>query len=104
MNTVSKRVINVSGYIMVDCLGLDLVRDDGKTITGLYSLLQRAILTGKTILANNCNWDGHYISGIPGLGIQLTSSIVTFTSATLQIAITSSDVVTITNFGVDPNT
>lgn len=43
-----------SGYIMVDCGGLDLNDSTEQTIDGIYDRSVEALATGKPVLATNC--------------------------------------------------
>ena len=43
-----------SGYIMVDCGGLDLNDSTEQTIDGIYDRSVEALATGKPVLAINC--------------------------------------------------
>lgn len=86
------------GYILIDCKGLDLTKGSTpQTITGIYKTVQDAYGKKKPIYADNCVWgtDG-YVTPINVLAIQFPDYIIC-TASTLQIVITSSDVVTIIN-------
>lgn len=87
------------GYVMVDCEGLDLIKGSTpQTITGIYEKVQKAMKTGKEILACNCVWDTNLdVTPISVMAIQINPTTVICTAATLQVIITSSDVITINN-------
>ena len=87
------------GYVMVDCKGLDLIKGSTpQTIPGIYEDVQKAMKTGKEILACNCVWDTSLdVTPISVMAIQINATTVICTAATLQVIITSSDVITINN-------
>ena len=86
----------MEGYILVNCTGLDLTKTTSQTITGLYNKVKHAVSSGKLILATNCSWGALSITPIPVFAIDFGTYFIC-TSSTLQIQVTSADVVTITN-------
>lgn len=87
----------IGGYILIDCTGLDLIKGETpQTISGIYASTKNAMDTGKPMVACNANWDGKPVTPISVMVIDFGSEIIC-TSATLQIIITPSDVVTIVN-------
>lgn len=91
--------MNKGGYVMVDCEGLDLIKGSTpQTINGIYEKVQKAMKTGKEIRACNCTWGtGLDVTPISVMAIQIDATTVICTAATLQVIITSSDVITINN-------
>lgn len=87
----------VGGYIMLDCVGLNLLAETSQTIAGLYTTVQTAMRTGKPIYAYNVKWGNLDITPIHVFAIQLTATTITCTASTLQVVITSADVVTVNN-------
>ena len=89
---------NPGGYIMVDCTGLDLTKGSTpQTITGLYQKCLKAMATGKQIRACNCIWgEGLDVTPIDVLML-MQGDYAVATASTLQIWVSSSDVVTISN-------
>ena len=87
------------GYIMVDCGGLDLTKGETpQTISGLYSKVKKAMLSGKPMYATNCIWGtGKPISPIQTFAIQLYSDEIYCTASTLQVRVKDTNVVTIVN-------
>lgn len=88
------------GYIMLDCKSLDLTKGiTEQTISGLYHEVEQAVKTGKPIIAYNCIWG----NGVPmsPIAVMVTTAgyenTLICTASTLQIIVTSSDVVTINN-------
>ena len=85
----------MSGYILIDCLGMNLLAESSQTINGLYANCLEAIETGKPIIAVNCE----YGSGVPMTPISVMAIIedgtVVFTASILQIRVSSDDSVTI---------
>ena len=53
--------MNVGGYAMIDCGGLNLLESDPQTIAGLFAKCKRAFESGKPMIATNCV----YGSGFP---------------------------------------
>lgn len=87
-----------SGYFMIDCLGLDLIKGSTpQTIVGLYSKCKVALQIGKPVYAVNCVWDNLTVTPISVFLIQISTDTIIATSSTLQVVVTSSDVVTINN-------
>lgn len=87
-----------NGYIMVDCTGLDLTKGSTpQTISGLYQKCINARNTGKPIYCVNSVWgDKGVITPIEVFIVQFDGYVIV-TASTLQVIVTSSDVVTIEN-------
>lgn len=86
------------GYVMIDCMGLDLTKGSTEqNISGIYSKTRECMKSGKPIVANNCVWgtDG-VVTPIAVMAIQFPGYIIV-TASTLQIVITENDVITIRN-------
>ena len=88
-----------AGYVLVNCSGLDLLKDDTQTIAGLYDKVAAAMSTGKAIIAENIIWGtGKPISPIACFAIDMGSPYgIYITASTLQIRVNSDDEVTIVN-------
>lgn len=88
-----------TGYVMIDCGGLDLLAESSQTIKGIYEKAEAAMNTGKTVFAANCVWGT--TGTVTPIAVLLTtpagSGTIVATASTLQIWITSEDVVTIAN-------
>lgn len=86
------------GYVMIDCKGLDLTKGSTEqTISGIYTDVKNAMMSGKPMIAYNCIWGtGKNITPINVFAIDFGSCIIV-TSSTLQIIITPLDVITINN-------
>lgn len=85
------------GYFMIDCKGLDLLKDSPQTIAGMYKQAQVAMTTNKPIIAYNCMWgNDKSITPIQVFMIQFDGYIIA-TSSTLQVIIASNDSITINN-------
>ncbi len=86
------------GYIMIDCGGLNLMSEASQTITGLYAQLTEARATDKMIVACNMAWgDSGKVPPIPVILTAPNASTYVCAAGTLQINVTSADVVTIEN-------
>ena len=85
----------MTGYIQIDCKGLNLLAQSSQTIDGLYSASAAAVDTGKPIIAVNCE----YGEGVPMTPISvmaiLEAGVYIFTASILQIRVASDDSVTI---------
>ena len=86
------------GYILVDCTGIDLIKSEKQTITGIYKKCEAAMDTGKLVLAANCEWDKTPVSPI---SVLLTTpagpGVIVATASTLQLWIDSDDGVEVHN-------
>ena len=86
-----------TGYTVVDCTGLDLIKGSTEqTINGIYKKVQAAVNTDKMIIADNCNWGGKVVTPIQCFAIDFGDYYIV-TSSTLQIYVRKTDVVTIVN-------
>lgn len=88
-----------AGYVLVNCVGLDLLSESTQTIAGLYNKVKSAMETGKMIIAENIMWgDDGIISPIPVFAIDMGSTYgIYLTASTLQIRVSPANVVTIVN-------
>ena len=85
------------GYTLIDCTGLDLIKGSTEqSITGIYNKVKAAMATGKMMIAENCNWNGAFVTPISLFAIDFGDCIIA-TSSTLQIVILPTDVITIRN-------
>ena len=83
----------MSGYVMVDCGGLN-IQTTSQTIAGLYNRLVNAINTGKEIVMVNClNGTGVKASPIPAMANVSDTNII-LTSFGKQFSVATTDVVT----------
>lgn len=85
-----------SGYVFVDCTGLNLNSSSEQEISGLYARSLAAIKSGKPAYAVNCN-----MSGVPCTPISVVaweeSGTIIATGHVLRITIEEDDGVTVTN-------
>lgn len=87
-----------NGIQIIDCNGMDLTKGQTpQTITGLYKKVQDALSKDVDVVAVNCKWGTKKVSPIHTFAIQLYDDTIVCTASTLQMWITSSDVVTIEN-------
>lgn len=85
----------MSGYIMIDCKSMNLLAAEAQTISGLYANCVEAMVSGKPIIAVNCEYgEGVSASPIAVMGIYEDTDII-FTSSILQIVVSSNDSVVI---------
>ena len=85
-----------SGYIMVDCGGLDLNDSTTQSITGLHSRAKEAMATGKPCIVYNCVMSGAPCTPTSIIAWEENDSIIA-TGHVLRITITDDDDVTVTN-------
>lgn len=85
-----------SGYIMVDCGGLDLNDSTEQTIDGIYERSVEALATGKLVLATNCVMSSAPCSPVAIVAWDEGTQIVA-TGHVLRLTIAPDDGVTVTN-------
>lgn len=86
-----------SGYIMVDCGGLDLNDSTEQEITGLYDRAKEALATGKPCYATNCFMSDMPCSPVSVVAWDQGDDGIIATGHVLRIAIAADDGVTVTN-------
>jgi len=85
-----------TGYVMVDCTGLNLNISTEQTIAGIYSKAKAALDSGKPCIAANCNMSGAPCSPCSVIAWMEGTTIIA-TGHVLRLSITSADKVTVTN-------
>ncbi len=85
-----------SGYIMVDCGGLDLNDSTEQEIEGIYDRAKDALKTGKPVYAANCVMSGAPCSPTSVIAWEESNTIVA-TGHVLRITIAKDDGVTVVN-------
>lgn len=85
-----------SGYIFVDCTGLNLNISTEQEISGIYARSKAAIKSGKPAYAVNCNMSGAPCTPISVVAWEESGNIVA-TGHVLRITIAEDDGVTVTN-------
>lgn len=96
-----KEGINMkSGIFMIDCGGLNLLAESSQTISGLYERVKIALKANKPVFAYNVLFGAN--NPMTPIGIMVNfesvdSNLLICATSTLQIRITSEDVVTIVN-------
>ena len=86
-----------SGYILVDCGGLELNSESTQSITGLYKRAKAALATGKPVFATNCLMNDGYCSPVSVAAWQEDSTTIIATGHVFRVSIESDDDVTVTN-------
>ena len=86
-----------SGYIMVDCGGLDLNDSAEQEIIGLYSRAKEALATGKPCYATNCFMSEMPCSPVSVVAWDQGNDGIIATGHVLRITIAADDGVTVTN-------
>lgn len=85
-----------TGYVMVDCTGLNLNTSSEQTISGIYAKAKAALDSGKPCIAANCNMSGAPCSPCSVIAWMEGTTIIA-TGHVLRLSITSADKVTVTN-------
>lgn len=85
-----------TGYVMVDCTGLNLNTSSEQTISGIYAKAKAALESGKPCIATNCNMSGAPCSPCSVIAWMEGTTIIA-TGHVLRLSITSADKVTVTN-------
>ena len=86
-----------TGYIFVDCGGLELNDDSAQTIAGIYNRAKAAIASKKPVYAINCLMNDGYASPISVCAWQENATTIIATGHVFRVTITNADSVTITN-------
>lgn len=84
------------GYVLFDCMGLDLAASEEQTKTGIYAEAIRALSLNKPIWAVNCNYDGAEFSPVPVM-CHMSDTTIIASAGVLQVFITSADKCTVQN-------
>lgn len=85
------------GYIMIDCLGLNLLAEASQTIAGLHARITEALKAGKVIYACNCNYGANTPLSPFAVMVSKDSTTYVCTASIYQFSVTSADAVTVTN-------
>ena len=85
-----------TGYVMVDCTGINLNTSSEQTVSGIYKKSLAAIESGKPALACNCNMSGAPCTPCSVIAWMEGTTIIA-TGHVLRLTITSEDDVTGTN-------
>lgn len=86
-----------SGYVMVDCGGLDLNDSTEQTINGIYDRAKDALASGKLVLATNCVMSEMPCSPCAVIAWDQGDDGIIATGHVLRITIAADDGVTVTN-------
>lgn len=86
-----------SGYIMVDCGGLDLNDSAEQEIAGLYNRAKEALATGKPCYATNCFMSDMPCSPVSVVAWDQGDDGIIATGHVLRITIAADDGVTVAN-------
>lgn len=86
-----------SGYIMVDCAGINLLSQSSQSKTGLYAECIAATNSGKPIIAYNLEYgSGVKMTPVPVFSI-IEAGVFIGTASILQVRVAPDDSVTITS-------
>lgn len=84
-----------TGYVVVDCTGIDLLSQSSVTVDGIYAKVNAAYETGKPIFAVNCE----YGEGVPITPMQVMclhqGNEYCLTASILQVWVSDQDAVRI---------
>lgn len=84
-----------TGYVVVDCTGIDLLAQSKKTVSGIFAQVKAAYESGKPIFASGCE----YGSGVPITPMQVMclaqGGQYCLTASIIQVWVDADDGVTI---------
>ena len=86
-----------SGYVLIDCTGLDLKGETTQTVSGIYQKCATALASGKPAYAGNVAWGDEKTSPISVM-LTVDSGKITASACTLRLDISSDDSVKINNY------
>ena len=86
-----------TGYITVDCDGLELNTASSQTKTGIYARAKAAISTGKPAYAVNCKMNSGVCSPVSVAAWEENATTIIATGHVFRVTITNEDAVTVTN-------
>lgn len=87
----------MTGYIIIDCTGIDMLSEESQSLTGLYARVQEAINTGKPIYSTGLTWgEQGTMSPVEIFTVQFDGYVVC-TASTIQIIVGADDSITINN-------
>lgn len=89
--------MNHTGYICVDCGGLELNSAASQTISGIYARAKAAIATGKPAYATNCKMNSGVCSPVSVAAWQEDATTIIATGHVFRVTITNQDAVTVSN-------
>ena len=84
-----------SGYIMVDCAGLDLNDSTTQEIAGLYKRSKAAMATGKPVFVTNCVMSASPCTPVSVVAWDEGDNGIVATGHVLRVTITKNDKVTV---------
>lgn len=88
------------GYYMVDCSGLDLTDATKQEKSGLFAAMQKAIKSGKPLIAYGFVWGDNSDSPLTPINFfaqNWTSTLIVGTASTKNITVNSDDEVYVTD-------
>ena len=83
-----------TGYVVIDCTGIDLAAEDKLTVDGIFAAFTEAVNCGKPIFAENIVNDAATLSPA-NVVVYLSSGDYVFTLGTATVTIDDEDGVTI---------
>ena len=83
------------GYIMVDCMGLELTETDPQSIEGIWEKAKEAIKANKPIIAHNSTYAAAPVSPVTCFGWALSATEIVIVGATLHIHVKSDNTATV---------
>lgn len=86
-----------TGYVVVDCTGINILAGETKTVSGIYAKVKEAFETGKPMFACNCEYGaGVPMTPIPVMAI-IEAGVYIMTCSILQVRVNSDDEVWVVN-------
>lgn len=86
-----------SGYIFIDCGGLELNDSSTQSISGMFSRAKKALESGKPVFAINCEMNGGFTAPVSVTAWLEDEHTIIATGHVLRIVIKDDDDVTVIN-------
>ena len=86
-----------SGYIFVDCGGLELNDSSSQSISGIFTRAKKAMASGKPVFVTNCEMNGDYTAPVSVTAWYEDEHTIIATGHVLRIVIKDDDDVTVIN-------
>ena len=83
------------GYIMIDCMGLDLSDNSPQSITGIWAEAKKAMAANKPMVAYGSVYGSAEVSPVPAFGWYLAANEIVIVGATLHVHVKNDDTATV---------
>lgn len=86
-----------SGYIFLDCGGINLSSSSAQSLSGIYNRASAALKSGKPVILTNIKFGTKASSPISATLYQYSSTVITAIASIYSIAIANTNSATVTN-------